>query len=136
MSKSTISRIFIGSLMAIGAGVVLVTFAGLVAFANGRLLMNGPDVVGVQENGLGWTMAAVALVGVVVLIGASIGQLVAWIGAVMNTFLLEDKTWFMILLLLGLLSFGVVAMIAYLVAGPDGTDPAAQRTAALKPLTT
>ena len=128
MSKSTISRIFVGSLMAIGAGVVLVTLAGLVAFANGRLLMNGPAVVGVQESGLGWTMLAVAMVGVVVLIAAFMAQLVAWIGAVMNTSLLEDKMWFLMLLLLGLLSFGFVAMVAYLIAGPDGTEPAPRPT--------
>jgi hypothetical protein len=29
--------------------------------------------------------------------------------------------WFIILLVLGLVSFGLVAMIAYVIAGPDGT---------------
>jgi len=33
---------------------------------------------------------------------------------------LEDKTWFLVLLVLGLLSFGFFAMIAYVLAGPDG----------------
>ena len=54
------------------------------------------------------------------LVGALAG-LVAWIGAVLNTAQLEDKTWFIVLLVLGLLSFGFVAMIAYVIAGPDGT---------------
>jgi uncharacterized membrane protein len=46
---------------------------------------------------------------------------VSWIGALLNTWQLEDKLWFAALLALGLLGFGVVAMIAYVVAGPDGT---------------
>ena len=33
----------------------------------------------------------------------------------------KDKTWFVLLLVLGILSFGLVAMIAYVIAGPDGT---------------
>jgi hypothetical protein len=38
----------------------------------------------------------------------------------LNTAELTDKTWFIILLVLGLFSFGLVAMIAYVIAGPDG----------------
>jgi hypothetical protein len=51
----------------------------------------------------------------------SIAGLVAWIGALINTAQLDDKAWFVVLLVLGLLSFGFVAMIAYVIAGPDGT---------------
>ena len=54
-------------------------------------------------------------------------------GALLNTAQLEDKTWFIVLLVLGLLSFGLVAMIAYVIGGPDGTGPArseSRRTAA------
>ena len=40
---------------------------------------------------------------------------------------LEDKTWFVLLLVLGLFSFGFVAMIAYVVAGPDGTAQSVAR---------
>lgn len=52
-------------------------------------------------------------------------QLVAWIGALVNTYRLEEKTWFAILLAGGIigLGFGLVGfavMIAYVVAGPDG----------------
>ena len=47
--------------------------------------------------------------------------MVSSIGALLNTWQLEDKAWFASLLALGLVGFGVVAMIAYVVAGPDGT---------------
>jgi hypothetical protein len=59
------------------------------------------------------------------MIGGAIGGLVSWIGALLNTAQLEDKTWFIILLVLGLLSFGLFAMIAYVIAGPDGTRQSA-----------
>ena len=65
--------------------------------------------------------------------GGAIAGLVSWIGALLNTAQLEDKTWFVLLLVLGLFSFGVLAMIAYVLAGPDGTResvrPASMTTA-------
>jgi hypothetical protein len=39
----------------------------------------------------------------------------------LNTSMLEDKTWFLVLLVLGLLSFGFVAMLVYVLVGPDGS---------------
>jgi hypothetical protein len=35
------------------------------------------------------------------IIGRAIGQFVAWIGAVLDTARLEDKTWFIVLLVTG-----------------------------------
>jgi hypothetical protein len=58
---------------------------------------------------------------VIAIVGGAIGQFIAWIGAVVNTSRLEDKTWFVVLLVLGLLSFGFIAMLVYVLAGPDGT---------------
>jgi len=52
---------------------------------------------------------------------------VAWIGAVLNTWQLESKAWFVGLVLLGIFNFGFVAMIAYVIAGPDGKSAAAAR---------
>ena len=62
-----------------------------------------------------------AIVAALAIIAGVIGGLVSWIGALLNTAQLEDKTWFFMLLVLGLFSFGLVAMIAYVIAGPDGT---------------
>lgn len=62
--------------------------------------------------------------------GARVGGeevVVSWIGALLNSAQVEDKTWFIPLLVLGLLSFGLVAMIAYVITGPDGTQRAAAR---------
>lgn len=123
MTKPTITRIFVGSLIAIAGGFLLMLGAGLTAYLNGAFIMNGPDVVGVQSSGLGLTMIGLAIVGCLAMAGGGIGQFVAWIGAVLNTSKLEDKTWFILLLVLGLLSFGFIPMVIYVLTGPDGTSP-------------
>jgi hypothetical protein len=133
MTKSTVNKLFVGSLIAIAGGTVLSLVAAIVAYTNSALIMNGPDVVGVEPTAFAWSMVGVAIVGGLVMVTGAIGQFVAWIGAVLNTSRLEDKTWFIVLLVLGLLSFGFVAMLVYVLAGPDGTvaQPAMQTRAAL-----
>jgi len=128
MTKSTVTKIFIGSLFAIAGGVVLLAAGLFVAYANGSFVMRGPDVVGIHPSAFTWSMAGLGLVGILAVIGGALAQFVAWIGAVLNTSRLEDKTWFIVLLVLGLLSFGFIAMIVYLVAGPDGTRQSAKQT--------
>ena len=61
--------------------------------------------------------------------GGLLGGLVSWIGALLNTSQLDSKTWFLVLLLLGIFNFGFFAMTAYLIAGPDGTALAPRRSA-------
>ena len=61
------------------------------------------------------------VVGSLAILGGTVVAVVSWIAALVNTWQLEDKLWFAALLALGLLGFGVIAMIAYVVAGPDGT---------------
>jgi hypothetical protein len=121
MTKATITRLFLGSVIAVVAGILLAIVALLAAFASGAFVMDGPDVVGVEATPAAWTALGVGLIAVLAVIGGSIGGLVSWIGALLNTVQLADKTWFIVLLVLGLLSFGLVAMIAYVIAGPDGT---------------
>jgi H+/Cl- antiporter ClcA len=121
MRKSTVTRLFVGSVTAIVAGVALGFVAVLVALATGSLEMSGPDVVGIEPTPVAWSMIGLAVLAVLAFLGGAIGGLVAWIGALLNTAELEDKTWFVLLLVLGVLSFGLVAMIAYVIAGPDGS---------------
>ena len=66
----------------------------------------------------------IRVVGALAFTGGLIGGLISWIGALLNTSQLESKTWFLGLLLLGIFNFGFFAMIAYLIAGPDGTSAA------------
>ena len=121
MSKSTITRLFIGSGIAIIAGAVLATGAVWLAIANDTFVMNGSDIVGLRGSALGWTGLGLGLVGLAAVVAGFIGGLVSWIGALTNTWRLESKTWFAVLLLLGIFNLGFFAMVAYLLTGPDGT---------------
>jgi hypothetical protein len=121
MSKPTITRLFIGSVIAVIAGLVLGLVAIVAAFAGDAFVLDGPDVVGFTGDAFGWSMIGLTFLGFIAVIAGSIGGLVAWIGALLNTAQLDDKVWFIVLLVLGILSFGLVAMIAYVIAGPDGT---------------
>jgi hypothetical protein len=129
MSKATVTKLFIGSAIAVVAGAIVVIAAVWIAIANDVFVVADNQVVDVRGSSVAWSMLGLGIVGAVALIGGMIGGLLAWIGALLNTSQLESKTWFLLLLLLGIFSFGFVAMIAYVVAGPDGT-----REAAMDPL--
>jgi hypothetical protein len=121
MSKTVITRLFIGGLVAFIAGLAIAMFAGLAVFAGTEVTMNGPDVTAFRATPFAWSMIAVVMLGGLAMIGGAVAGLVAWIGALINTAQLDDKLWFIVLLVLGLVSFGFVAMIAYVIAGPDST---------------
>jgi hypothetical protein len=120
-------RVFLGSVIAVIAGAILAFAAVWIAYANGAFVMNGPDVVGIQSTPFAWAIVGLAVVACLAMMAGFIGGLVSWIGALLNTAQLEDKAWFIVLLVLGLFSFGLVAMIAYLIVGPDGTKQPAAR---------
>ncbi|MCP3423639.1 hypothetical protein [Nocardioides pinisoli] len=119
MTKTRIRTIFWGSLLAAAAGLVMLVVTGGLAYASDSFEMDGPDVVGIRSTPFGWTMIILAATSLLVMLAGAVGQFVAWVGAVLNTAQLDDKTWFVVLLVTGVLSFGFVAMIAYLIAGPD-----------------
>ncbi len=128
MSKSIVTKIFVGSIIAIVGGVVLLAAGLFLAYVNGTFIMQGPDVVGIHPSAFTWSMAGLGIVGILAAVGGALAQFVAWIGAVLNTARLDDKTWSIVLLVLGLLSFGFIAMLVYVVAGPDGTRASAKQT--------
>jgi hypothetical protein len=128
MNKASVTRLFIGSIIAVAAGGVLAIAAVWLAIANDVFVMAGPDIIGIQGGALAWSLIVLGVVGGVAIAVGMIGNLVAWIGAVLNTWQLESKAWFIGLLLLGIFNLGLFAMIAYLVAGPDGRSPTTHRT--------
>jgi hypothetical protein len=130
MSKATVTRLFIGSVLAAGAGTIVAILAVWTAIANDVFVMNGADIVAIQGSFLAWVLLGLGVVGGLAVAGGLIGGLVSWIGALLNTSQLERKTWFLALLLLGIFNFGFFAMIAYLIVGPDGTTTVARQSAA------
>ena len=128
-SKDTITRLFIGSVIAAGAGAIVGVAAIWLAIDNGVFVMNGADIVGLQGSLFAWVLLGLGVAGGLAIVGGLIGGLVSWIGALLNTAQREGKGWFLALLLLGIFNFGVIGMIAYLIAGPDGTSSTAPRVA-------
>ena len=121
LSKRSVTRLFVGATVAFGAGLVLGFAALWAALASDAIDLGGSDVVDVNGGSGAWTALGLVVVGSLAILGATVVAVVSWIGALLNTWQLDDKMWFASLLALGLLGFGVVAMIAYVVAGPDGT---------------
>jgi hypothetical protein len=129
MSKATVTKLFIAGLIAVAAGAVAMVIALGAAFASDVFVLSGSDVVGVNGSPLAFALLAVAAIGGVTIIGGAIAGLVSWIGALLNTSQLQSKTWFLVLLLLGIFNLGFIAMIAYLIVGPDGTRRTVSGTA-------
>jgi len=127
MSKATVTKLFIGGLIAFGAGAVVAIFAIALAVANNVFVMDGNDIAAIQGGNLAWLLIGLAVLGVLAAAGGVITGFVAWIGAVLNTWQLDNKGWFVGLVLLGIFNFGFIAMIAYVIAGPDGKAAATAR---------
>ena len=121
MSKMNVTRLFVGASVAIGAGLVLSLAALGTALASDAINVGGSDIIDVNGGAGAWTALGLVIVGSLAILGGTIAGVISWIGALLDTWQLEDKVWFGSLLALGLLGAGVVAMIAYVVAGPDGT---------------
>ena len=124
MSKTTVTRLFVGAVLAVVVGLMIAVAAIVAALAGGAVTIGGPTVVTVDGSAFAGTLVWLIIASVAIA-GGTLAAIASWIGALLNTVQLEDKTWFGVLLVLGLLSFGWVAMVAYVVAGPDGTAQAA-----------
>jgi len=121
MSKRTVTRLFVGGATAVVAGSLLELALVGAALAGGVVEFGGSSYIEVHGGAYTWTLVALGVAAVVVVaVGATAG-VVSWIGALLNTMQLEDKTWFASLLVLGVFSLGTAAMVAYVLAGPDGT---------------
>jgi len=114
MTRTAVARLFLVSVSAIGVGIELLFVAGILgslspSSANGSIM----------PTPLAYAMVTFAAIGTGLVAGGVLGQLVAWIAAVINTIKLEDKTWLVALVFLGLLSIGFAALVAYLIGAPD-----------------
>ena len=122
MSKRSVTRLFVGALVAFVVGLVL-GFAALGAvLASDAIDVGGSYLITVNGGSGAWTALGLVLAGSLAILFGTVAAVVSWIAALLNTWQLDDKTWFGSLLALGVLCLGVVAMIARVVAGPDGTN--------------
>ncbi len=136
MTRSTIIRIFVGSLIGAGVGTVLFVIAAALGFGDSVLIMNGPDVVGIRPGALSATMIVTAGAAILLWMAATVAVVVAWVGAIINTASLPSKTWLVIQLVLGLLGLPFVAVLAYVVGRPEASDHGQAPVAPTQPSTT
>ena len=69
MLKTTITKLFVGSVIAATAGAILVFIAIGLALANDVFVMSGPDIVDVRESPLALSLLGLAAVGGLVFAG-------------------------------------------------------------------
>jgi hypothetical protein len=129
MTRSLIIKLFWGSIIGLVAGLVLIGVTAALAISNDIFVMNGPDVTGIRSSALSWTLLGLMALALFILLFAAAAHFVAWIGAVLNTAHLPDKTWFVVLLVVGLLGLVFIATLAYVIAGPDGLKATEEATA-------
>ena len=150
MTKRTITIIWL-----VGIGVMIV--GGLLALFSALALASHIGAFNANyqyqysnyvPDGTFWALVSFIVLGGIAILGGVVTQFVAWIGAVINTNQLVDKTWFNVLLWCGVAAIvlslitgglgtfvGWGLMIVYLVGGPDGmpVEPVMLRTTPVEP---
>jgi len=133
MSKQNVTRLFVGAIVACGVGLVLGFAALWAVLASDAIDLGGSYGIEINGGSGAWTALGLVVVASLAILVGTVAAVVSWIGALANTWQLEDKMWFALLLALGLLGVGVVALIAYVVAGPDGTTQSVAPPALMSP---
>ena len=131
MFKATVTRLFIGGLIALAAGATVLILTIGVANANGIFVMDGNEIAAIQGDPLAFALLGLAFLGAITAAGGVIAGFIAWIGAVLKTWQLDSKAWFVALVLTGIFNFGFIAMLIYVIAGPDGKAARTAQPAAL-----
>ena len=128
MTKPTITKLWIVGLILLAVGLLAGGISlGLMLAYGGHWLPalsgNGYDFVPTYDAFF-WAMVGIMIAGFTLAVVGAVMQVAAWVGALINSYQLQDKTWFVVLLVGGVmgLAFGLIGfavMVAYLVAGPD-----------------
>jgi hypothetical protein len=140
MRKTTISRVWLGGLVGIAGGAVAIIVGTILmlAYAGTWGGVSGDEFQPALDAFFFWMVGLISIGGLIVLAGC-IAQVVAWIGALVNAYALAEKTWFVVLLVAGAIGVlvlpvpGFVAMLVYVLAGPDSMAQAGRETAAVTP---
>ena len=127
MSKSSVTRIFLGGALSVLAGGVLAVITVAIAIANHVFIMNGSDIVGLSGSPMSWSLLVIGILAAAAILAGMIVGVAAWIAALVRTWELESKRWFLFLLAFGIVNLGFIAMVAYLVAGPADAASRAPR---------
>jgi hypothetical protein len=142
VTKPMIVKSWIGGLAVFAGGIVaaLIGVFLMLAYGGSFAQVAGTNDYNFVPNidGFFWVTVGLIVAGGLVALVGSVVQFIAWVGALVNSYALPEKGWFLILLLGGLLSIafaplGFAAMIAYAIAAPDGEPYRQLRTPASAP---
>jgi hypothetical protein len=138
MRKTTITKVWLGGITAIALGLVAMGIAVGAVFCSAGTFTTGPEgqiySFTPREDSYFWSLIAVVIVGGLAALAGAIAQFIAWIGAIVNSYHLADRMWFLVTLLLGLVGFGLIVMILYLILAPDSYDEQRLRTGQAAPM--
>ena len=130
MTKSVITKVWIGGLAVFAAGIVVAIVAVFLMLAYGGTFTQMAGTTNYDfvpnMNGFFWVTVGLIVAGGLSGLVGSIAQFVAWIAGLINSYALPEKVWFLVLLVGGVLSLafapiGFGVMIAYVIAAPDST---------------
>ena len=131
MTRTTIAVLFIVSTVAFVVGATMGIVTTVSAVANGAIEIGGSQLVTLHPGQIGAAIAAYAVASAIAVAG-SIALYVSWAGALLNTWRLDDRSWFAGILGAGVVGLAWVATAVYLVAGPDRrAAPTTNGTAAI-----
>ena len=148
MTKRTITTWWLVGAIVLIVGGLLALFSSLALVPHIQQFSDNFKSNNFVPDSYFWTLISLIILGGIAVLGGILVQFVIWVGAVINTNRLADKTWFNIMLWVGvgaivlnLLSgpgtlIGWGLMIVYLIGGPDGTamEPIMLRPAPVEPL--
>ena len=121
VSRAAVTRLFAVAIAFVLAGSVSGAAVVVWALAKGAIAIGGPHLVSLDAAPVAGAIVGLIVASLLTGIG-TLAAVASWAGALLNTARLEDKTWFAFLLVLGVVSLGWLAMVAYAVAGPDGSE--------------
>lgn len=142
MRKAQITRLWVLGVIVCAIGLIVGGISVGLMLANGGTWIQTADPNNAtfvpRLDSFFWTTVGFTVIGGVIMLAGALAQLVAWIAALVNTYPLPDKTWFVVLLVGGLIgvAFGLAnlaVMIAYVIAGPDGAASQHEMTPEMTP---
>ena len=119
MSKSTIARRFLAGVAAFAIGLGLAQASIVYGQAAGVYITNGAAITGLRVAPVGLIMVGLASASALTLLWAALTVVVLWAAALANALTAGRPGWFWFALVLGVLTLGIGALIAYLITGPD-----------------
>ena len=125
LSKRAITWLFVAAVGCNAAGWAIGIADVVSALASGVVTFGGAQLITVDPGVLGGSVASLGFAALLIGIG-TVAAFVSWAAALRNTWGLEDKAWFVGILGLGMARFGWVALIAYILRGPDAARAASR----------